>query len=461
MAEASIEAGKGKVPDGPMMADVGDGTTAITLPERVDNSNVQAVLQSLEAECKARRLTKESRVLVDLVRLKEFDSTVLSALLEMGRYAGKPLAVHNPPRKLVSLAELYGVADFLLDDHPEHASHAPGKGSAGEVTAADSRAASGAEGVAGAATRPEVSAPSGVDPIVVEGVTKHFGDFRALDGIDLRIRQGDFFALLGPNGAGKTTLISIIAGLAHASSGRVSVMGHDVVKDYRRARASLGVVPQEQVFDPFFTVRETLRITAGYYGVRGADAWIDEVLEGLGLTDKAGSNMRALSGGMKRRVMVAQALIHRPPVIVLDEPTAGVDIELRQSLWRFVRKLNHDGHTIVLTTHYLEEAQALCNRVAVMKAGRIVAMDDTEALLKRFSAGALLLRISGGTLPASLQARRLPPLPEDDRYRLSLDDYAEIGPIMAAIQAEGGVIQDMEVTQPDLEDVFLRLMQEN
>ena len=342
---------------------------------------------------------------------------------------------------------------------------------------------SGAEGAAGGATRPGVSASSGVDPIVVEGVTKRFGDFRALDGIDLRIQQGDFFALLGPNGAGKTTLISIIGGLAHASSGRVSVMGHDVVNDYRRARASLGVVPQELVFDPFFTVRETLRITAGYYGVRGADAWIDEVLEGLGLTDKAESNMRALSGGMKRRVMVAQALIHRPPVIVLDEPTAGVDIELRQSLWRFVRKLNHDGHTIVLTTHYLEEAQALCNRVAVMKAGRIVALDETDALLKRFSAGALLLtlpsvslpsllmmrdvlgtrllRISGGTLPASLQARRLPPLPEDDRYRLSLDDYAEIGPIMAAIQAEGGTIQDMEVTQPDLEDVFLRLMQEN
>ena len=461
MAEASIEAGKGKVPDGPMMADVGDGTTAITLPERVDNSNVLAVLKSLEAECKARRLTKESRVLVDLVRLKEFDSTVLSALLEMGRYAGKPLAVHNPPTKLVSLAELYGVADFLLDDHPELRRMRQEREAQAAVTAAGSRAVSGAEGADGAAARHGISSPSGVDPVVVEGVTKRFGDFRALDGIDLRIRQGDFFALLGPNGAGKTTLISIIAGLAHASSGRVSVMGHDVVNDYRRARASLGVVPQELVFDPFFTVRETLRITAGYYGVRGADAWIDEVLEGLGLTDKAESNMRALSGGMKRRVMVAQALIHRPPVIVLDEPTAGVDIELRQSLWRFVRKLNHDGHTIVLTTHYLEEAQALCNRVAVMKAGRIVALDETDALLKRFSAGALLLRISGGTLPASLQARRLPPLPEDDRYRLSLDDYAEIGPIMAAIQAEGGTIQDMEVTQPDLEDVFLRLMQEN
>ena len=382
------------------------------------------------------------------------------------------------------------------------------------MTEAGSRAASGAEG---AADRPEVSAPSGVDPIVVEGVTKRFGDFRALDGIDLRIRQGDFFALLGPNGAGKTTLISIIAGLAHASSGRVSVMGHDVVKDYRRARASLGVVPQELVFDPFFTVRETLRITAGYYGVRGADAWIDEVLEGLGLTDKAESNMRALSGGMKRRVMVAQALIHRPPVIVLDEPTAGVDIELRQSLWAFVRRLNRDGHTIVLTTHYLEEAQTLCNRVAVMKAGHIVALDDTEALLTRFSTRALVLRLSGGSLPEALQARRLPdPVgqsaeagqpglshqpgeagqpglsgqreqvaqagqgahagatgqagdagqpglatwPADGRVRLALDDYADIGPMLAAIQATGATILDMEIAHADLEDVFLRLMRE-
>ena len=385
------------------------------------------------------------------------------------------------------------------------------------MTEAGSRAASGAEGAAGAANRPGVSTPSGVDPIVVEGVTKRFGDFRALDGIDLRIRQGDFFALLGPNGAGKTTLISIIAGLAHASSGRVSVMGHDVVKDYRRARASLGVVPQELVFDPFFTVRETLRITAGYYGVRGADAWIDEVLEGLGLTDKAGSNMRALSGGMKRRVMVAQALIHRPPVIVLDEPTAGVDIELRQSLWAFVRRLNRDGHTIVLTTHYLEEAQTLCNRVAVMKAGHIVALDDTEALLTRFSTRALVLRLSGGSLPEALQARRLPDpvgqsaeagqpglshqpgeagqpglsgqreqvaqagqgahagatgqagntdqpglpaLPADGCVRLALDDYADIGPMLAAIQATGATILDMEIAHADLEDVFLRLMRE-
>ncbi|MDO4233328.1 MAG: ABC transporter ATP-binding protein [Lautropia sp.] len=301
---------------------------------------------------------------------------------------------------------------------------------------------------------------SGALPISVQGVTKRFGTLQALAGIDLNIAQGEFFALLGPNGAGKTTLISIIAGLAKADTGRVSVLGHDVVTDYLDARRSLGVVPQELVFDPFFTVRETLNISAGYYGVKKPGPWIDEILDGLGLTDKADANMRALSGGMKRRVMVAQALVHRPPVIVLDEPTAGVDIELRQSLWRFVRKLNADGHTIVLTTHYLEEAQTLCNRVAVMKAGRIVALDETESLLKRFSAGALLLRLSGGMLPEFLQKRQLPAVGDDDRIRLSLDDYAEVGPILAAIQATGASIQDMEIAHADLEDVFIRLMHE-
>ncbi len=304
------------------------------------------------------------------------------------------------------------------------------------------------------------TAGSGAVPISVQGVTKRFGDLQALAGVDLEIAQGDFFALLGPNGAGKTTLISIIAGLARADSGQVRVLGYDVVADYQQARRCLGVVPQELVFDPFFTVRETLNITAGYYGVRKADAWIDQILEGLGLSAKADANMRALSGGMKRRVLVAQALVHRPPVIVLDEPTAGVDVELRQSLWTFVRQLNREGHTIVLTTHYLEEAQALCNRVAVLKAGHIVAMDSTDALLKRFSAGALLLGISGGSLPEFLQARQLPSLENDSRIRLSLGDYSEIGPIVAAIQATGASIQDMEIARTDLEDVFVRLMRE-
>jgi len=207
--------------------------------------------------------------------------------------------------------------------------------------------------------------------------------FQALDDVSLSIEHGEFFALLGPNGAGKTTLISVLAGLCKATQGRASVCGHDVVTDYQSARRSLGVVPQELVYDPFFTVRETLRIQSGYFGFRHNDDWIDEILANLGLTDKADENMRALSGGMKRRVLVAQALVHRPPVIVLDEPTAGVDVDLRRSLWEFISRLNRQGHTIILTTHYLEEAEMLCNRTAMLKGGRIVALDTTKALLAR------------------------------------------------------------------------------
>ena len=208
---------------------------------------------------------------------------------------------------------------------------------------------------------------------------------QALAGIDLTVEKGEFFGLLGPNGAGKTTLISILAGLTRADRGSARILGHDVVSDFRAARMSLGVVPQELVFDPFFSVRETLEFQAGYFGLRNQRAWIDEILHHLDLTAKAGANMRSLSGGMKRRVLVGQALVHKPPVIVLDEPTAGVDVELRQNLWRFIRKLNADGHTIILTTHYLEEAEALCGRIAMLKAGRIVALDSTQNLLSRFA----------------------------------------------------------------------------
>ena len=193
--------------------------------------------------------------------------------------------------------------------------------------------------------------------IRIQQVSKCFGSTQALDRVDLEVAAGEFFGLLGPNGAGKTTLISALAGLVRADSGSLCVMGHDVQADYRAARRHLGVVPQELVFDPFFTVRESLKIQSGYFGIRDNDAWIDEILENLGLTSKANANMRMLSGGMKRRVLVAQALVHRPPVIVLDEPTAGVDVELRQTLWAFIRRLNEAGHTIVLTTHYLDEAE--------------------------------------------------------------------------------------------------------
>ncbi len=186
---------------------------------------------------------------------------------------------------------------------------------------------------------------------------------QALDGVSLDIQEGEFFGLLGPNGAGKTTLISILAGLVRATSGRVSVLGHDVHADYAQARRQLGIVPQELVFDPFFTVREALRIQSGYFGVKNNETWIDELLESLGLADKAKSNMRQLSGGMKRRVLVALALVHRPPVIVLDEPTAGVDVELRQTLWQFIARLNKLGHTVLLACR--REALALGRRLQV------------------------------------------------------------------------------------------------
>lgn len=223
--------------------------------------------------------------------------------------------------------------------------------------------------------------------------------FQALDDVSFTIQQGEFFGLLGPNGAGKTTLISILAGLASATSGRVSVYGYDVSTHYKYARRALGVVPQELVFDPFFTVRETLRIQSGYFGLRRNDDWIDEILFNLGLADKADTNMRALSGGMKRRVLVAQALVHRPPVIVLDEPTAGVDVDLRRGLWEFVMRLNQQGHTIMLTTHYLEEAEAMCGRIAMLRRGRIVALDTTSALVERMGGSDLedaFVRIMSG-----------------------------------------------------------------
>ncbi len=225
--------------------------------------------------------------------------------------------------------------------------------------------------------------------VSIVDVVKHFGSLQALAGVSLEIAEGEFFGLLGPNGAGKTTLISSLAGLVRPDSGSLKVLGHDVIKDFREARRLLGVVPQELVFDPFFNVRETLQIQSGYFGIRKNNDWIDEILHNLDLTGKADVNMRRLSGGMKRRVLVAQALVHKPPVIVLDEPTAGVDVELRQGLWQFVRRLNNEGHTIILTTHYLEEAEALCGRIALMKQGRVIRLDSTANLMAAHPGGSL------------------------------------------------------------------------
>jgi ABC-2 type transport system ATP-binding protein len=281
------------------------------------------------------------------------------------------------------------------------------------------------------------------------------GEVRAVDDVSLDIAAGEFFGLLGPNGAGKTTLISILAGLARASSGRVMVHGHDVAVDYAAARRSLGIVPQELVFDPFFSVREALRIQSGYFGLRRNDAWIDELLAHLGLGDKADTNMRQLSGGMKRRVLVAQALVHRPPVIVLDEPTAGVDVELRQTLWQFIARLNKEGHTVLLTTHYLEEAEALCGRIAMLKQGRVVALDRTSALLA--GRASTMLRFKMDTpVPDALRAQTRV---TGRVVQIKAHDAAEVETVLATLRQAGCRPEDLEIGRADLEDVFLEIMQ--
>ena len=292
--------------------------------------------------------------------------------------------------------------------------------------------------------------------IEIKQVHKHFGAVHALGGVDIEINPGEFFALLGPNGAGKTTLISILAGLTLASSGSARVMGHDVVTDYRETRRMLGVVPQELVFDPFFTVREALAIQSGYYGLKNNAAWVDEILHHLDLTSKADTNMRALSGGMKRRVLVAQALVHKPPVIILDEPTAGVDVELRQALWRFIQQLNRDGHTIVLTTHHLDEAEELCSRVAMLKQGKVVALDSTRNLVNSISGCSVRLRLMPDALPAALQP--LLSSASEAGYILALKDYSQIESVLAALRVAHVQVLEMQLLQPDLEEVFVKIM---
>ncbi|TAM44377.1 MAG: ABC transporter ATP-binding protein [Burkholderiaceae bacterium] len=280
------------------------------------------------------------------------------------------------------------------------------------------------------------------------------GQLKALDHVSFDIEDGEFFGLLGPNGAGKTTLISILAGLSRATGGKILVQGSDVLSDYAQARRKLGVVPQELVFDPFFTVREALRIQSGYFGVKNNGDWIDELLVSLGLADKADANMRQLSGGMKRRVLVAQALVHKPPVIVLDEPTAGVDVELRQTLWQFVDRLNKQGHTVLLTTHYLEEAEALCGRIAMLQNGRVVALAPTSVLLKSASSNVLRFKVDG-ELPRALAEKaritgRIVQFPALNAF--------EIEQYLGAVREAGLKAEDIEIRKADLEDVFLNVM---
>ncbi len=298
-------------------------------------------------------------------------------------------------------------------------------------------------------TRPAVS---------IRDIHKRFGDFEALKGVSFDIQQGEFFGLLGPNGAGKSTLISIIAGLCRATSGNIAVLGHDVVADYRAARRNLGVVPQELVYDPFFPVEDLLRLQAGYYGC-GRDywPWIDELLEALELDDKRDASMRQLSGGMKRRVLIAQALVHKPNVVILDEPTAGVDVELRRTLWRFTRRLYEDGHTIVLTTHYLEEAEELCDRIAILNHGELRVLEEKRALLDRHPFRFLKLRLEGrGRLPDDVRALAENINGKEIELRLEQGRH-NISDVIESIRAAGFRVQDVRTREPSLEDIFVEL----
>ena len=299
--------------------------------------------------------------------------------------------------------------------------------------------------------------------IVFKNVSKNYKQLKAVDGISLTIEKGEFFGLLGPNGAGKSTLINMMAGLVKPSNGSIDVMGFNVNKEYQEARHSVGIVPQELVFDPFFNVREMLRFQAGYFGKdKLNDKWVDEVIERLDLTDKASTNMRKLSGGMKRRALIAQALVHRPPVIVLDEPTAGVDVELRQKLWSFIKELNDEGHTIVLTTHYLEEAEALCNRVAMMKSGKIVALDSTKNLLKEFSLKNLKVRLQKNSIKKiTTLLKETPFVQEDDWCIFKLKKVSDASNIIEKLNSLKIQILDLRLIESDLENIFLKLTSKN
>jgi ABC-2 type transport system ATP-binding protein len=296
------------------------------------------------------------------------------------------------------------------------------------------------------------------EALTVDGVYKQFGALKALDGVSFGIRRGEFFGLLGPNGAGKSTLINIAAGLIRADAGHVRILGHDTVRDWRAARLNLGVVPQELVFDPFFNVTDMLRIQAGYYGCgKEVWPWIDEMIDRLDLAAKRKAMMRSLSGGMKRRVLIAQALVHKPPLVILDEPTAGVDVELRRTLWSFMRDLHRNGTTIVLTTHYLEEAQEMCERIAIIDKGQVKVIETTEQLLVRNPYRFLRLKLADGAqVPEGL--RPLVCGEKNGAIDLRLErDRHPIGAVFAALRSAGIGIEDVHTREPDLEDIFVEL----
>jgi len=300
--------------------------------------------------------------------------------------------------------------------------------------------------------------------IAIEGLSKRYarrgGDGPlALDGVSFEVPQGGIFGLLGPNGAGKSTLINILAGMVMKTAGRISVWGHDLDTDPRNAKASIGIVPQEIVFDPFFTPHEVLENTAGLWGVAKHLRRSDELLAAVRLADKRDAYARTLSGGMRRRLLIAKALVHAPPILVLDEPTAGVDVELRRQLWVLVRELNTEGVTVVLTTHYLQEAEELCERIAIIDHGRLIANKPTRELVEMTREKIVRITVdkdlAGPPMePVFLKAELADPRTLEITYDR---DKASAGQVLALVQQHGYAIEDVTTREPDLEDVFVRL----
>jgi ABC-2 type transport system ATP-binding protein len=297
----------------------------------------------------------------------------------------------------------------------------------------------------------------------LRNATKRYGDFTALDSVSLDIRRGEVFGLLGPNGAGKTTLISLVAGIARPTAGKVEVLGHDVVRDYRITRRAVGLVPQEINFDPFFTVEETLIFQAGYFGIRLSEERLVELLSALGLLDKRKANTRALSGGMKRRLLIAKALVHRPPVLFLDEPTAGVDVELRRDLWAYVRKLAGGGATVVLTTHYLEEAEQLADRIGVIKNGRLLVVEEKQELLARYGKRTVRLRLQAPVpeVPQRLLASGAELHDGGQSLVLSAGAGESLVAPLRAVASEGLQVADVQTREPRLESVIVELLRDH
>ena len=283
---------------------------------------------------------------------------------------------------------------------------------------------------------------------------------RALDDVSFDVPRGEIFGLLGPNGAGKSTLINILAGLVTKSSGRVAIWGFDIDQHPRNAKRSIGIVPQEILFDPFFSPREALEIQAGLYGIRRAERQSDALLAAMHLTDKADAYARTLSGGMKRRLLVAKAMVHSPPILVLDEPTAGVDIELRKELWNYVRTLNRQGVTVVLTTHYLEEAEELCDRIAIIHKGKVVANEPTRELIAKAQEKSVVVTFEKdiAAVPAAPCFENITLVDERTLEISYRKDQVNAGQVLAALAAEGLAVVDVSTRDPDLEDVFLSLV---